>query len=469
MSHGAWRDRIADWWAGAWRWILIAAGLVLAVYFVLDRSGTSSLATGIVLAGLVIGAVLTMSTPLAIALMAMPALFIAQRAGAGDADVSVSDVALAAAFGTAILLGKRPYSRELRAMLWFNLGYQFATLITVIVNPYPQNTMEWFHAWLLISGALVVGWAIGRAGYAGWAFTAMLITGCVIAVGTVISGVLQYAGGNFGPVYATIPWPMHKNFIGTSLAFIALIVYVNPPWARLSTRWTGPALWLLLLAIAMSQARQAWIGLMIAVIVVALRRGGQSKLVLLLAVPALWLVVSMVLEQLDSQNQHNSVFQRLEWFREVYAYWKHAPIFGHGLRFWYVDTTVPYQPPQAELEVVASAGLLGLAAFAVMWIGFIVVLGKVDRAYGTLALAVVLCRIVQAQFDLFWVSVQTSVPFVIAGICLGALALRRESDASQHDTVLRAGPAGRTRSFRRASAPDSLSYDGAIRRFAGER
>ena len=92
--------------------------------------------------------------------------------------------------------------------------------------------------------------------------------------------------------------------------------------------------------------------------------------------PGLWLAVSMVLEQLDSQNQHNSVFQRLEWFREVYAYWKHAPIFGHGLRFWYVDPTLPYQPPQAELEVVASTGLFGLAAFVVMWIGFAVVLGK---------------------------------------------------------------------------------------------
>ena len=146
---------------------------------------------------------------------------------------------------------------------------------------------------------------------------------------------------------------------------------------------------------------------------------------LLLAIPAVWLAVSMVIEQFDSQNQHNSVFQRLEWFREVYAYWKHAPIFGHGLRFWYVDPTLPYQPPQAELEVVASSGLFGLAAFIVMWVGFVVVLARVDKVYGTLALAVVLCRIVQAQFDLFWVGVQTSVPFVIAGICLGALAMEQ--------------------------------------------
>ena len=53
---------------------------------------------------LVVGAALTASKPLAIALMAMPALFIAQRAGFGGGDVSASDVALAAAFGTAVLL-----------------------------------------------------------------------------------------------------------------------------------------------------------------------------------------------------------------------------------------------------------------------------------------------------------------------------------------------------------------------------
>jgi hypothetical protein len=33
---------------------------------------------------------------------------------------------------------------------------------------------------------------------------------------------------------------------------------------------------------------------------------------------------------------------------------------------------------------------------------------------------VVLSRIVQGQLDLFWVAVQTSIPFLIVGICLGA-------------------------------------------------
>jgi hypothetical protein len=111
--------------------------------------------------------------------------------------------------------------------------------------------------------------------------------------------------------------------------------------------------------------------------------------------------------------------------RELYAQWKLSPLFGHGLRFWYYNPSIPYQPPQAEFEVLTSAGIIGLGAFCVMWLVIIVVLWRVEPVYGTLALAATLSRIVQAQFDLFWVAAQVSIPFVIAGICLGAMA--RES------------------------------------------
>ena len=69
-------------------------------------------------------------------------------------------------------------------------------------------------------------------------------------------------------------------------------------------------------------------------------------------------------------------------------------------------------------------------------IDVLIVLWRIDPRYGTLAFAVPLSRLVQGQFDLFWTSVQTSIPFVIAGICLGALALSqqvatKESGASE--------------------------------------
>lgn len=435
-----WRERVAEWWAGAWRWALIAAGAVIAAYVILDRGVQNPSMAAVAIAVLVIGASVTASQPMAIALMALPGLFVVQRIGLGGGDLSVSDVALAAAFGTTILLGIRPFSSPMRKLLWLNLGYQFATLMTVLINPYAQNTFEWFHAWLLVSGALVVGWSLGRAGFGRLALTIMLISAGVLALATIGTAVLQYASGDFGAVYPQWPFPMHKNFAGTTLAFAALIAYVNPDWVGWSRRSARVAFWLLILAVLVTQSRQAIIGLVVAIFVVALRRGatGRSRAMVLLVVPAVWLVASMVVEQIDSQNRFNSVFQRLDWFREVYHFWRESPLFGHGLRYWYVNRDAPFQPPQAELEVLASSGLVGLVGFVVMWVGVLVVLWRVDPRFGTLALVVTLSRIVQGQFDLFWVAASVSIPFVIAGICLGAQAKDAEmtnADASSEEEV----------------------------------
>ena len=432
-----WRERIADLWANMWRWVLMAFAAVASIYLLLDRGVQNGAMTAIVISVFVVGAALSGSKPLAIALLSMPLLLIPQRVGLGGGDLSVSDAALAAAFGTAVLLGQRPYSAPLRTLLWINLFYQFTTLFTVIVNPYPANTVEWFHAWLLVSGALIVGWAVGAGGYARLALSLIVVTACVIAALTLVQAAFQYASGNFGPAFPVWPFELHKNFVGTVLAFAAIVAYLNPDWVGWTKAHASFAFWLTVAGLLASQSRQALLGLMAAVIIAVLRRSTtrRSRLVLLLLIPAAWLIFTMVVEQLGSENRHNSVLQRLDWFKEVYAYWQESPVFGHGLRYWYVPGAPPYQPPQAEMEMLASAGVFGLIGFLVMWIGVLVVLWRIDPRFGTLAVAVVLCRFVQAQFDLFWIAAQVSIPFVIAGICLGALA--REERNRERDPALR--------------------------------
>lgn len=437
MRKELWRERILDWWAGTWRWVLMAVGAVVAVYLVLDRGIQNGSMTALAIAGLVIGVAVSRSQPLAVVLMALPGLLIVQRVGLGGTDLSLSDVALAAAFGTAVLLGKRPFSRPLRQLLWLNFFYQFTTLFTVIVNPYVANTVEWFHAWLLVAGALIVGWAVGAGGDARLGLSLIVGAALVIALITVVQGAIAYASGDFGPVYPSWPFPMHKNFVGTVMAIAAAVVYINPDWVGWTKGWAWTAFWLLLGAVLLSQSRQALIGLMAAILIAVARRRitGRSRFVYLLLIPAAWLIISMVIEQIESQNQHNSVFQRLNWFREVYHYWRESPVFGHGLRYWYNDSSVPFQPPQAEMEVLATAGLVGLVGFLVMWTGIIVVLWNVDPRFGTLGVAVAVARLVQAQFDLFWTAATVSIPFVIAGICLGAMAhAQRSSPAEPADT-----------------------------------
>jgi O-antigen ligase len=334
----------------------------------------------------------------------------------------------------------------MKQLLGLNLVYQFATLLTVIVNPFAQNTVEWFHAWLLISGALLVGWALGRAGLAHAAFGLLIGAMLVVAVGIIVTAVITFAQGQFVGIAPRWPLPMHKNAAGDILAIGAVVALVNPRWAGWSDGAARLSFWTLTIAVVLTQSRQAIIGLVVAVIVVTLRRGAsrRSRMILLLVVPAVWFVVSMVMDQIETGNRFNSFYVRVEWMQQVYALWKHAPIFGHGLRYWYVHEWALFQPPQAELEVVASAGVVGLAAFLLMWVGIIVVLWRVDPRFGTLAVAAVLSRIAQAQFDLFWVAAQVSVPFMVAGVCLGAQALfaNEHPDARQADDLAWSIPPG---------------------------
>lgn len=440
------RDRFVELLGGVWQWVLLALGMALAVYFILDGRLSNAPLIAVVLAVLVVGSVLTGSYPYAIALIAIPGLFVSERIGLGGGDLSVSDAALAAAFGTAVLLGIRPYSRPLRALLWLNLFYQFTTIFTVIVNPSVTNTVEWFHAWLLISGALISGWALGRAGLARVALATMVVSTMVIAVATYAAAIVSYSRGDFSAIYPTWPFEMQKNFAGSMLAFGALIVAINPAWIGWSKGRARQALIFLVGALLATQSRQAIIGLAVALIVVVVRRGVATHiaLTLLIALPAGWLIVQTISEQVDSQNQFNSYYQRLDWLREVYALWKLSPIFGHGLRYWYTHPWANFQPPQAEAEILASAGVVGLIGFIVMWVGVIVVLWRIDPRYGTLAFAAVLSRIVAAQFDLFWVAAQVSIPFVIAGICLGSLARDADPAASSITTDLSRAHSWRT-------------------------
>jgi hypothetical protein len=369
---------------------------------------------------------LTLADAAVVPLLALPPVFVITRLPLGTTDVSFSDVALGLAFVPAVLFGKRPYSKPMRVLIWLTAVYQMATLFTVIANPYARNTIEWFHAWLLTAGALVVGWTIAREGHARAGLTILLWVSLALAGIAITQGAMQWATGDFGPIYPKWPFPMHKNFVGCVLGVAAALAYARPAWLRWSNLWALSAFWVFVAGILATQSRQALVGLAAALLVLSLRRDGdqrRSRLILLTVAPALALVGTLVRDQFASGNEFNSAFQRLHWFADSLNVWRHDPLFGVGLRWWYTGRfPASFQPPNAEMEVLSSAGILGVAAFLVMMLGALRVLWKLDRVYGTVAFAVLLSRFVQGQLDLFWVATQTSIPFLIVGICLGQQA-----------------------------------------------
>ncbi|GAA1406937.1 O-antigen ligase family protein [Oerskovia paurometabola] len=408
--------------------VLVGIGLLVPEYT----------AISVAVAALVLVVGMTIYEPAAMPILAMPAMVVVQRVGGDAVNLSLSDFALFGAFWFALFFTQRPLSRPMRSLLWLSAFYQVATLFTVIANPYTANTVEWFHAWLSVGGALLVGWAVGRAGRARLGLTLFMIPCLIIAALTCFTALQQLAAGNTGPVYLQIPFPMHKNFVGCVLGSAALLAYARPWWVGWPKAFTYPAFWLFGLAVLASQSRQALIGLAIGVVLITLRADPdrkRSKLILLAAIPAVYFVWAAVQEQLATNDQFNSAYQRLTWYEQAIDVWERSPWVGVGLRWWVANRTeYTFQPPNAELEVLTSAGIVGLVAFLVLFFGSLVVLWRLNPRFGTLAFSVLLMRFIQGQFDLFWVSVQVSVPFLIVGVCVGADAYAESRRAAREET-----------------------------------
>lgn len=384
-------------------------------------------------AAAVVVVALTLTEPATLPILAFPAIVVIERVGGGGADgqsgldLSISDLVLFAAFWVALLLREAPLSPTLRKLLMFSAFYQATTLFTLIVNPYTANFVEWFHAWMLVAGALVVGWSIGRSGRSRVAFVLFLAVCAVLAVSALVQAAHDYATtGMLNAVYLDWPMAMHKNLLGAVMAMAALIVYQRPVWLGWSRAWTLPACGLFLVALIASQSRQAILSLAVGLIVVVVRREPgrkRSKAVLVVIAAAIVTVWSSASDQLAQDNDFNSANQRLTWYADSIRLWQEHQFFGAGLRWWTTGRTAyGFQPPNAELEVLTSAGAVGLVGFLVMFAGMLWVLWHMPPAFGTLAFAAVLMRFVQGQLDLFWVAAQVPMPFVVAGICVGAMA-----------------------------------------------
>lgn len=404
--------------------------LVLVVFLLAVGSAAPDHTTLVLLLALgVLAFGVSLNEPVFVPLLAMPLLLVLPRLSiAGlETSASTSDVALFVAMWPALVLCPRPFSKQLRTLLWLDVGYQAATLLTVVANPSRTAALEWFHEWVIVSGALVVGWAIGRRGRGSVALNLLLLAGAVIALSTIAQGLWQYAHGDFGAVYTQWPFGMQKNYVGTTMGMLAIIAYVHPPWLHLPRAIARGGVVVFVAAVLMSQSRQAMVALSIVVLVLLLARAEhhrRSVIAAVAAVPVLVLVFLGVRDQIVSGNAFNSANQRLHWFQDSAHVWAHDPIFGVGLRWWNTGRfPVAFQPPQAEIEVLTSAGLIGVVAFLVLLIGGLVVLWRLSPAYGTLAFAVLLNRVLQSQFDIFWVGAGVSPPFVVVGICLGAAAL----------------------------------------------
>lgn len=379
----------------------------------------------------VLGAGLAVVDPMLVVALALPATLLMARVGGL---LSVSDFVLAAATVLSLVFVPAREMVPLRTLIWAGVAYLAAALPTTVLNPFGANIVEWIHEAVLVIGSLVVGFAIGRSGRTRLA-VGVYIWACIgIAIAATIVGVFTLATeGTFGPVY--LP-ELHKNTIGGALAAALVILYGRPAWFRWPLLWSWVAIGACGVGILASGSRQGMVGAIVGMLVISLRRrpetGRFPKLAWIAAIPVTIAVMTLVEDQLSEDNPFNSAYQRLDWYAQSIEIWLQSPIFGVGLRWWYTGEYAAFQPPNAELEVLTSVGVVGLIGFLAMFLIAIVALWRIDPAYGTVGVAIIMTRFTQGQFDLYWVAGQASFLWIIAGICVGSLALdrlRAERDA----------------------------------------
>ena len=403
---------------------LLPSGTVPTV--VRGAAGIAVIAAAGVLAGFLSGRYPELAVPVAIVLLLLAIAFIDLtyvlvigflasvlvfvRAG----PMSVADLALGLAMIVALLMIRGRGVKTLQPLLWAGAFYLALTLPQLVLNRYIENYIEWAHEVLLVIGAALVGFVIGREGKARLALSLFIVLCSVMALFAIASN-LTGGGGYVGP------W--HKNAIGAFLMYGAIIAFANPPWMGWRPIWAYAAFGLC--GLGMLSSRQALVGTLIGVLIIGTRprfhNGKRSRWMPLLLIPTAWFIYLAVVEQLTEDNPFNSASQRLAWYVDSVAVWLMSPIYGVGHRWWTTGHTGygGFQPPNAELEVLTTTGILGLVGFLGMFGAAIWLLWRMDPVYGTIGLATVVARLAQGQLDLYWVAGHASLLWIVAGICYG--------------------------------------------------
>jgi hypothetical protein len=418
----------------------VGAILVIAVGVTIGAvaAGFTPVALPIAIAVLIVGVAFVDLT--IIPAIALPATLIVERVGGV---LSVSDLVLIGATCISVLMLRGRGATALQPLLWTGVVYLALAFPTLILNRYAANAIEWVHEVVLVLGSMVVGFVVGREGKAKLALSLYILACVGIGLAALVTalGMLVQSGG-FQPVYVG---NLHKNLIGGALAVAVVMLFARPPWLGWRPFWAYSAALVCALGVLASQSRQGLVAVMVGVLVVTLRPVVQGhrrgRLLWLLYVPVVVLILVQLQEQIASGDQFNSAYQRLTWFTESIRIWEASPVFGVGLRWWYTSRFGEgFQPPNAELEVLTTVGVVGLIGFLLMFLSAAWLLSRLNPVYGTIGLAVVATRFVQGQFDLYWVAGQASLLWIVAGICYGVMVRDRANESPPRRYVLpRAG------------------------------
>ncbi len=385
----------------------------------------------ILLAGAVVfGFAILVRFPLAPVVGAVPASFLVLHVGGtgGGNSISLADLVLLLAAICAIPLVRWRRATWFLRWLPLVLVYQATTLLSVVHNPNRYDVVEWFHQFLMVAGAAAVGYAIEARGRTTVALQLYVFFASILSTWII----LLWLPHGLHPA-ATLPLGLQKNAIGNLLVVSVLICQFSPPWQR-HDGWRAATKYLCIVAVLATGSRQAVFGLVVAVSITFLRdrrretegtrRVRSRSFILLFVIGAMAAIAYVsVVHEVNSGAKINSITTREASYTQTLDIWRTSPLFGVGERYWYTGQyPTAIQPPNAEIGLLATGGIVGLLGLLVLLGGSLRFLWRAPPALGgSVALSVMLAHIVEGQFDIFWVTATGSLPWIFLGMALAEL------------------------------------------------
>jgi O-antigen ligase len=397
-------------WVGG---LLLEAGLIVAV--------VRSSRLGLGLAAAFGAAIWALCAPAAAVASVLPAAWLRTRVGPASFDLTLSDVALV--IGAGVALSRMPWgSPTVRRVLGGCAVYLLAALVAVVADPNRRAALEWLHRVALAPGAVVVG-------------AAMVATGVLaraMALFVAISGVFGVAAigealtNGFAPAY---PLGMHKNAAGFLLLLAVLVCVVAPASIAMPRNIRHLAALVCAGGLLATQNRGAAVAAVVCAAVWAVRQPRVPGVVRALSVGAaaavLAVVISAFSSPVESRSQFDSVASRQLTNEYALDLWREDPLTGAGIRFFrdpafffearLREQTTFGEPHNVVVSVLSETGLVGLAGFAVMIATALRALRPMRFELGRLALVVLVARLVETQFGIWWVAGSAVVPFLLLG------------------------------------------------------
>jgi len=366
------------------------------------------------------------ASPILFPLLAVPGTLVVERLGGGlGSSVDISDVLLIIGTFVALPMVRWEDAQSLRPVLHLALFYEAVLALSVVTNLNSHDGIEWAHRLFLVGGALLVGWVVAASGRARQALVLLLGGSTILALVTLGFAVkLHFRAAGFGQY--------DKNYIGAMMWMSVVIAHLDPPWAQLPPRLTRVAKYLCVAALFASHSKQAIIALVVVLVIAAVRLPSvrhRSKLLLASLVPlAIYAFVEAAGEIAKFQHHFNSLRIRYLAYQVDLRIWRLHPWLGLGPRWFYLPQFAGnLQPPDIIVETLVSTGIVGLVAMTVLLVGSGKVLARLPRDIGTVALLVVVGRVVESLFDIYWVSAAGALPWLVAGLALGVADMRRKA------------------------------------------